>query len=153
MGLQNHSLFSLSVIWGILGKLLYISRYITILQSDILNICDSELATIILCSCIPVIVDSRFECFLQRPSSVRGWTSAFLLAGHRLCGANERRLSHFLPRWLRTGWQSVISQGKISWNTPPWLGIKPGSQGGQTVGFIHSPTEVSWLIDASQVTD
>ena len=29
------------------------------------------------------------------------------------CGFVEGRLSHFLPRWLRTGWQSVISQGKI----------------------------------------
>jgi len=46
-------------------------------------------------------------------SSVRGWTSAFLLAVHRLCGVIEGRLSHFLPRWLRTGWQSAISQGKI----------------------------------------
>jgi len=50
-------------------------------------------------------------CFYQ-PSSVRGWTLAFLLAVHRLCGVMEERLSHFLPRWLRTGWQSVISQGK-----------------------------------------
>ena len=35
-----------------------------------------------------------------------------LLAVHRLCGVIEGRLSHFLPRWLRTGWQSAISQGK-----------------------------------------
>jgi len=41
------------------------------------------------------------------------WTSAFLLAVHRLCGVIEGRLSHFLPRWLRTGWQSVISQENI----------------------------------------
>ena len=39
-----------------------------------------------------------------------------------LCGAIERRLSHFLPRWLRTGWQSVISHGKLTWNTPSWSG-------------------------------
>jgi len=51
--------------------------------------------------------------FFYQPSSVRGWTSAFLLAVHRLCGVIEGRLSHFLPRWLKTGWQSVISQGKI----------------------------------------
>jgi len=38
----------------------------------------------------------------QQPSSVRGWTSAFLLAVHRLYGVIERRLSHFLPCWLRT---------------------------------------------------
>jgi len=61
-----------------------------------------------------------------QPLSVRGWTSAFLLAVHRLCGVIEGRLSHFLPRWLRRGWQSVIRQGKIPWNTPPWLGIEPG---------------------------
>ena len=47
-----------------------------------------------------------------QPSSLRGWTSAFLLAVHRSCGVIEGRLSHFLRRWLRTGWQSVISQGK-----------------------------------------
>ena len=52
------------------------------------------------------------------------------------------RLSHFLPYWLRRGWQSVISQGKIPWNTPPWLGIEPGPRGGQTVSY---PTELSWL--------
>jgi len=74
--------------------------------------------------------------------SAIGWTSAFLLAVHRLCGVIEGRLSHFLPRWLRTGWQSAISQGKIPWNTPPWLGIEPGPRGGQTVSY---PTELSWL--------
>jgi len=51
--------------------------------------------------------------FFYQPSSVHGWTSAFLLAVHRLCGVIEGRLSHFLPPWLRTGWQSAISQGKI----------------------------------------
>ena len=39
--------------------------------------------------------------------------SAHLLAVHRLCGFVEGRLSQFLPRWLRTSWQSMISQGKI----------------------------------------
>ena len=38
---------------------------------------------------------------------------------HRLCGVIERRLSHFLPHWLRTGWQSATGQGKIPRNTPP----------------------------------
>jgi len=37
---------------------------------------------------------------------------------------------------------AVISQGKIPWNTPPWLGIEPGPRGGQTVSY---PTELSWL--------
>ena len=46
-------------------------------------------------------------------SSICGWTSAFLLTVHKLCGVTEGRLSHFLPRWLSTGWQSVISQEKI----------------------------------------
>jgi len=30
-------------------------------------------------------------------------------------------------------------------NTLPWLGIEPGPWGGQTVRFIHFPTELSWL--------
>ena len=36
---------------------------------------------------------------------------------------------------------SVINQGKIPWNTPPWLRIEPGPQGGQTVSYS---TELSW---------
>ena len=35
------------------------------------------------------------------------------------------RLSRFLPRWLRTDWQSVISQGRIPSNTPPWWELNP----------------------------
>jgi len=62
------------------------------------------------------------------------------LAVHRLCGVIEGRLSHFLPRWLRTGWQTVISHGKIPCRTPLWLGIQPGPQGGQAVSY---PTELS----------
>jgi len=81
----------------------------------------------------------------HQPSSVRGWTSAFLLTVDRLCGVIEGRLSHFLPRWLRTGWQSVISQWKIPWNTPPWLEIEPGPQGGGERPVSY-PTELSWLI-------
>jgi len=54
-------------------------------------------------------------------------------------------IESFLPRCLRTGWQSVISQEKIPWNTSPWLGIEPGPRGGQTVRFTHFPTELSWL--------
>ena len=30
-----------------------------------------------------------------------GWTLAFPLDFHMLCGAVEGRLGHFLPRWLR----------------------------------------------------
>ena len=50
---------------------------------------------------------------LFQPSSIHGWTLAFLLAAHRLCGVIEGRSDHFPPRWLRTSWQSVITQGKI----------------------------------------
>ena len=52
-----------------------------------------------------------FFSFFQ-PSSIHGWTLAFLLGVHRLWAVTEGRLSHFLPHWLRTGWQSVISPGK-----------------------------------------
>jgi len=38
----------------------------------------------------------------------------------------------------------VISEKKILWNTPPWLGIEPGPRGKQIVRYIHSPTELSW---------
>jgi len=54
-----------------------------------------------------------FSLFLSQPLSVHGWTLIFLLDFHRLCGVIEGRLSHFLPRWLRTGWQSAINQEKI----------------------------------------
>jgi len=54
-------------------------------------------------------------------------------------------LSLLLPRWLRTGWQSVISQGKIPLNIPPWLKIKPRPRGGQTVRFNYSTTELPSL--------
>jgi len=47
-----------------------------------------------------------------QPSAVHGWPSAFLPAVHGLYGAIEGRLSHFLPPWLRTGWQSVIDREK-----------------------------------------
>jgi len=85
---------------------------------------------------------SAMSIFFYQPLSVHCWTSAFLLTVHRLRDVIEGRLSHFLPRWLRTGWQGAISQGKIPWNTPPWLGIEPGPRGGQTVSY---PTELSWL--------
>jgi len=89
------------------------------------------------------ILASSYPTFFFQPSSTHDWTLAFLLAVHRLCGVIEGRLSHFLQRWLRKGWQSVISQGKIPWNTPPWLRIEPGPQGRQTMSYS---TELSWLI-------
>ena len=42
---------------------------------------------------------------------------------HRLCGVIEGRLSHFLSHWPRVGWQNVISQGKITRDTQPWLNL------------------------------
>jgi len=42
---------------------------------------------------------------------------------------------------LDTPW--TVSQGKILRNTPPWSGIKPGPEEGQTVRY---PTELSWLV-------
>jgi len=50
---------------------------------------------------------------LPRPVSVCGWTLAFLPDFGRLCGAIEGKMSHFRPRWLRTDWQNVISQGRV----------------------------------------
>jgi len=43
-------------------------------------------------------------------------------------------------------WHWVISQGKIPWKTPPRPGTEPGPQRKQTVRYIHSPTELSWLV-------
>jgi len=54
-----------------------------------------------------------------QPSSVRGWTWASISS---LCDAIEGRLRHFLPCWLRPGWQSVISQGK----NPSKYSVKAG---------------------------
>ena len=68
---------------------------------------------------------------------------------HRLCGVNEGRLSHFLPRWLRTGWRSMISLGKIPWNAPPRLGIEPRPRGGQTVRFILPLSYHDWRASIS----
>jgi len=68
-------------------------------------------------------------------------TKTFLLDGHRLCSAIDRRLRHFLPRWLGAVCQNVISQRKVPWNILPWAGIEPQRE--QT--YIHSPTELSWL--------
>ena len=51
--------------------------------------------------------------FFHQPLSVHGWTSAFLLDAQFVWRYWGGGLSPFLPRWLRTGWQSVISQEKI----------------------------------------
>ena len=50
-------------------------------------------------------------------------------------------LSYFLSRG-----QSVFRQRKHLWNTLPRPGIEPGPRGGQTLRFVHFPTELSWLI-------
>ena len=62
---------------------------------------------------------------------------------HSFCGVMEGRLTHSLPRWLRTDWQSMISRGKISWNTQPRPGIEPGACR-RLIWYIHSPTELAW---------
>jgi len=48
----------------------------------------------------------------------------------------------FLLRWPRTGWQSVISQGKIPWNTPPQP--REWNPGHREDSEIHSLTH--WAI-------
>ena len=51
-----------------------------------------------------------------------------------------------MSRWLRVGWQSVISQEKIPWNAPPMAGDRTRTtrpRRGQTARYIHSPTWVS----------
>ena len=87
---------------------------------------------------------SRYIFSLFHPLSVRDWTSTFLLAAHRLCGAIEEWMSHFQTIRLRAGWQTVISLGNIPWYTPPRPGIKPRSWREQTLTYIHSLTELSW---------
>ena len=56
------------------------------------------------------------------PSSVHTWTSAFRLDVHWLCVAIEGKFIHFVSCWLRTDWQSVISQGKIPLKYPTMAG-------------------------------
>jgi len=99
------------------------------LHRGIIKVCHTRLSVIDTCS-------------MKLPSTIiYPWLDfGFPPRGHSLGGAIEGRLSHFC-RWLWTGWQGVISQTKIPWNTPPWLGIEPGLQGGQTVSY---PTELSW---------
>jgi len=76
------------------------------------------------------------------PTSIKGCFLFCFLISHRLSVVGLRPSSS-----LSTG--CVVSLGG-DWgifsvlNTPPWLGIKPGPRGGQTVRFIHSPTELSW---------
>ena len=102
---------------------------------------------------------------LFEPLSVHGWTSTFLLAVHRLCGAIEGRLSQFFAMLTEAGLAECDQPGKSrlkysamagNWTratgrtdseihsfchgaimTRPW--------GGMTVRFIYFPTELSWL--------
>jgi len=64
--------------------------------------------------------------FSPQPLSVRGWTLVFLFNFYRLCGTIKGRFRQSLSCWLRTGWQSMITQEKIPRNTPPWPGIGHG---------------------------
>jgi len=63
--------------------------------------------------CLSICLSVIVCLFVFQSLSVQGCTPAFLLNVHSLCGAIEGTLRQFLPRWLRTGWQGVISQGKI----------------------------------------
>jgi len=83
---------------------------------------------------------SMLSCKFFQPLSVELQPSSSLSTGWVVS-----LRGHFLPRWLRTGWQSVIRQGKIPWNTPPRLGTEPGPLRGQLMRYIHSPTKLSWL--------
>ena len=107
----------------------------------------------------------REHAFLPQPASVHGWTSAFLLDVHRLCGAIEGKLSH-AATLTQDGLAECDQPGKNPLKYSTMTGNKtratggqtvrsihsltepsgPGPQGGQTVRFIHSPTELSWLI-------
>jgi len=97
---------------------------------------------------------TRFTHF--HPLSVHGWTLAFLLAVHRLCGAIEWRLSHFLPHWLRTGLAECGQLGKnpLKYSTIAGNWTRATER---TDSEIHSPTELPdyysviqlWVVRAS----
>jgi len=48
----------------------------------------------------------------------------------------------FSATLAQNGLAECDQPGTIPRNTLPWLGIEPGPQGGQTVTFIHSRTEL-----------
>ena len=83
---------------------------------------------------------------LFQSSSVHRWTAAFLFAVHRLYGAIEGILSHFLPRRLKTGWQSVVSLGKsIEILRNGWELNTGHREDRPRDSFV---TELSWLTEA-----
>ena len=55
-------------------------------------------------------------------------------------------IAPFSAMLAQDGLAECDQPGKIPWNTPPWRGIKPGPQGGQTVSYS---TELSWLTFSS----
>jgi len=67
--------------------------------------------------------------FFFQPSFIHGWTSAFCLHVQR---CRWREIGPFSATLSQRGLAEHDYPGK---NTPPWLGIEPGPQGGQTV--IH----------------
>jgi len=113
-----------------------------------------------------VLINYSFDQYNSfQPFSVHGWTSVFLHDVHRLCGAIEGRLRHFLPHWPRMGWQ-CDQPGKnpwiysaLAWN---WTQTIEGTDSekhsfshwairtramertGSKI-YIHSPTELSGL--------
>jgi len=79
--------------------------------------------------------------FQPQPLSVHGWTSAFLLVFHRLCGAIKGDWAIF----CHAGSGRV---GRVGSAREKSLEIfrMAMAWGGQTVRYIHCPTGLSWLI-------
>ena len=106
---------------------------------------------------LSISLSHHLSSIIYRLSSIHGWTSAFLLTVRRLCGVVQGRLSLFLPPWFTTGWQSVIRQGEIPWNTPPWLGIEPGRTDSERfhwpimTGFLHLGASYSLFTPSCRV--
>ena len=76
---------------------------------------------------------------------------AFLLTVHRLCGFVEGRLSHFLQHWLRTGWQSVISQGKNPLKYSAVAGNRTRATGRTDSELFHWPVMTDYCIYISVI--
>ena len=83
---------------------------------------------------------ARFLFFVfSQPLFVHGWTWAFLLYIHRLCGVVEGEIEPFSAHagsgLAQDGLAECDQPGEIPWNTSPRLRIEPGPRGGQTVSY------------------
>ena len=72
----------------------------------------------------------------RRPSSLMSTECVVLLRG------DWAIFCHAGSGWVGRVWSA---REKIFWNISPLLGIEPGQPKGQTVRYIYSPTELSWL--------